>query len=122
MMTRFFKRWAEYPITHFFLTGIILGIFGKHPESFIECGFYVAALGGFVWYVIKAFLVTGNTIAGWKDTHPGEPMIHAGGLTEYDREFAKQVGRAARGKDIDDAKLTAYDRDKAKAIGKAVRG
>jgi len=94
-MAKFFSRFAEYPITHFFVIGFVLGILGKNPDKSFEIAGVSALLGGLFWYTAKAFLVTGHTVKNWDKLYPGEPMFKSGGLTEYDREFARQVGESA---------------------------
>lgn len=97
MIVRFFEKFDDHCILYFFLIGLGLAIFGKNPnhDDPLAMGLLTAAGGGMVWYSIKALLITGNTIATWKQTHPGEPMFHAGGLTEYDSELARRIGEAS---------------------------
>lgn len=99
MIVRFFMKFDDHCLVYFLLIGLGLAIFGKNPnnENPLVTGLLMATVCGMAWYAVKAILITGNTIATWKQTHPGEPIFKAGGLTEYDREFARQVGEAAEG-------------------------
>lgn len=90
------KRFIEYPLSHFFILGLGLGIFGKNPdgENPLIIAMMVTTVLGLGWYTIKAVFITAGTIKNWDKTNPGEPMFRAGGLTEYDQEKCRQTGQA----------------------------
>lgn len=91
------KRFLEYPLSHFFILGLGLGIFGKNPnnENPLFIAMVVTTVLGLGWYTLKAIFITGSTVANWDRDHPGEPMFRAGGLTQYDQDYAEAVGKAA---------------------------
>lgn len=95
MIVRFFEKFDDHCLTYFFLIGFCLGLFGPEEGSAISCGAVMALIGGLAWYSLKAVLITGSTVKNWERDHPGEPMFRAGGLTEYDQDYAEAVGKAA---------------------------
>lgn len=95
MIKRALTKFAEKPISYFFLIGCVVCLFGPHPDQFLLMGIYIAALGGAGWYFLKAIFIAGSTVKNWDVEHPGEPMFKPGGLTAYDAELARQVGEAA---------------------------
>jgi len=90
------KRFVEYPLSHFFILGLGLGVFGKNPnnENPLFIAMVVTTVLGLGWYTLKAVFITSCTVKNWDRDHPGEPMFRAGGLTEYDQEQCRQTGRA----------------------------
>lgn len=76
------------------VVGVILNYFhGPKPADPVGSAFIFAGIVLMFWYPIKAILITSGTIVRFRKE--GKPLFEAGGLTEYDREFAKQVGEAA---------------------------
>lgn len=96
MITNAIKRFVEYPLSHFFILGLGLGIFGKNPDSEnpLIIALMVMTVLGLGWYTLKAIFIAGSTVKNWDRDHPGEPMFRAGGLTEYDAEKCRQTGAA----------------------------
>ena len=90
------KRFVEYPLSHCFILGLGLGIFGKNPnnESPLIIAMMVTTVLGLAWYACKAVFITAGTVKNWDKTNPGEPMFKVGGLTEYDQEQCRQTGQA----------------------------
>jgi len=93
MIVKMFSAYDDHCIIYSGFIGIILNLaFGPNVDP-VSAFFIFAFLGGLFWYAGKAVLITGGTVKRCIET--GEPMIKAGGLTEYDTEFAKQIGEAA---------------------------
>lgn len=94
MIVRFFEKFDDHCIIYFALIGAVLGIWrGRTGEDIMVLAIYAATIGGLCWYTAKAVLITAGTVK--RSIETGEPLIKAGGLTEYDTEFARQVGEAA---------------------------
>ncbi|OHB59765.1 MAG: hypothetical protein A2Y12_03535 [Planctomycetes bacterium GWF2_42_9] len=95
MIVRFFEGFDRHCLVYFFLIGFALGLNGPEEGSAFYCGAVMTFVGGLAWYTLKAIFITGSTVRNWDKTNPGEPMFRAGGLTEYDQDYAEAVGKAA---------------------------
>ncbi len=90
-LTAGFVWYDKHPFFYSALIGVVGNIcFGDHIDPVKAAGIF-AALGGGLWYVCKAFLISGQTAARMKAN--GEPLFKAGGLTEYDSEMASCIAR-----------------------------
>jgi len=100
MLTRLIVKFDEHCIRYFAIIGCVISFFNSVPgrdpiSNAVMHAVGLALAGGIFWYPCKALCITCNTIANWKETHPGEPMVKWGAITEYDRSFAEAVGQAA---------------------------
>lgn len=76
------------------LAGVIGNfLFGPKPADPVGAAFIFAFLALIIYYPLKALAVTCGTVKRMRAE--GKPLFEAGGLTEYDSEFARQVGEAA---------------------------
>jgi hypothetical protein len=94
MLVRFFTKFDDHCIIYSALIGVSLNMmYGPTFEPLASAALF-ALIGGVVWYTLKAIFITGGTVVNWSRDHPGEPMIHAGGTSEYDTAFADKIGAA----------------------------
>jgi len=68
-------------------------VMGPSPKDPFTAALAVDVLILMIWYPVKAIAITCGTAARFHQE--GRPLFEAGGLTEYDTEFARQVGEAA---------------------------
>lgn len=95
MFVKMIEKIDDHVIIYSALAGVVWLPFatilpGTEPLMIPFCTCF---LGTFLWYSIKSVVVTSQTVIRMKAA--GEPIFQAGGLTEYDSEFARQVGEAA---------------------------
>lgn len=95
MIVSLFEKFDDHCIVYFFLIGFALGLNNPEEGSAFFCGLVMATVGGLAWYACKAVFITAGTVRNWDRDHPGEPMFKAGGLTQYDQDYAEAVGKAA---------------------------
>ena len=95
MIIKFFEAFDDHCLAYLFLVGFTLGIFSPVEGSAFFSGLILTTIGGLAWYSCKAVIITAGTIKNWDRDHPGEPMWSDRGLTDYDRNYAEAVGKAA---------------------------
>jgi hypothetical protein len=91
-ITTWFVKFDDHCFVYFFLIGAVAGAIGPHHDPW-GGGLLLCALGSFLWYVCKAFLICGETAATM--IARGEPLFKSGEdcMTEYDRNKAKLMGK-----------------------------
>lgn len=89
MVTGWFVAIDRHCLVYFFLIGVVLGWLGPQHDPWAG-GFAFCLLGAFIWYPCKALLICGDTASTM--IARGEPLIKAGGVTEYDRNKARITG------------------------------
>lgn len=92
-MKKILEKIDEHVLLYSAGAGIVINILSPAPNDPLAAALVFGFLGGMIWYGCKAVLITGNTVVQFR--REGRPLIEAGGLTEYDAEYARRIGEAA---------------------------
>lgn len=82
------EKFGQHPFFYSAIPGSILALFFS-VETLLALPALTSFFGGLVWYLCKNIFIVATT------KYEGPPLFEAGGLTEYDEEYARRVGEAA---------------------------